>query len=135
MFGSRKRGRSALGAGWTGLHHGDMASMSPKVHGAHWLPESRAGWWTLALAALALTGIVLLAVGLAVGAVEAAESLTADWLLLGWGVAMLAAGVASVVTGGIAMAHHHEHSRLVALAMLLGLIVAAVMLREAAQGL
>lgn len=104
-------------------------------HGVHWSPESRTGRWTVALAATALAGLVLLALGVGLGLVESAASFSDSWLLTGWGVAVLGSALASVVVGALAVVRRHERSWTVYLAALFGLLVAAVLLQEVAQGL
>ncbi len=105
------------------------------LHGHNRLPESRPGRWAVALAGVSVLAIVLLAVGLGVGLLESAESLTSDWLLLGWGLVMLGAGAGSVVTGVVAVTRHHERSAVVLVATFVGLLVTLVTLGEVAQGL
>lgn len=101
----------------------------------HWAPDSRIGKWTVALAAGAVAGLVLTGVGFATGVLESAPSFTDNWLLTGWGAAVLVSGAASVVTGALSIVRRHDRSWTVLLATCLGLLVAAVMLNEVAQGL
>jgi hypothetical protein len=82
----------------------------------------------------AVAALVLLAVGFALEVVEQADSLSDSWLLLVWGLAIVAAGAASAVAGAVAI-RRHDRAWSVLLAALFGLIVTLVMLREAAQGL
>jgi len=99
-----------------------------------WAPESRAGTWTLALAGLALGGTVALGVAFSLG-LEPAESFGDSWLLTGAGMAILASGAASVVTGTLALARRHDRAWTVLAAALVGLLVTALMLQQVAEGL
>jgi ABC-type thiamin/hydroxymethylpyrimidine transport system permease subunit len=98
-------------------------------------PESRFGRWSVVLAGVAVGGLFLSALGFATGVLEAASSFSDNWLLTGWGVAVLGNGVASFVAGAFAIIRHHERSWAVLVATGIGLLVAAMMLNEVAQGL
>lgn len=108
--------------------------MGPR-HGMAGSPGSRTGRWTVALAVASVAGIVLLALAFALGLIETADSFSDNWLLTGWGVAILASGAASVAAGALAVIRHHERSWTVLLAALIGLLTTAVILHEVAQGL
>ncbi len=98
-------------------------------------PESRPGTWTLALASASVVGVVLLAISLATGLVESAADFTDNWLLTGWGVAILATGASSVIAGAFAIIRRHDRGWIVPIAALLGLLMTVLMLHEVAQGL
>lgn len=103
--------------------------------GRRWAPDSRNGKWTVALAAGAVVGLVLTGVGFATGVLQSAASFRDNWLLTGWGAAVLASGAAAVVAGALAIISGHDRSWTVLLASCVGMFVAAVMLNEVAQGL
>jgi len=98
-------------------------------------PESRIGNWTLALSAASVVGLVISVVGFATGVMKSASSFGDNWLLTGWGVAVLVSGAASVGAGALAIIRHHDRSWTVLLATCIGLFVTALMLNEVAQGL
>jgi hypothetical protein len=99
-----------------------------------WLPESRVGWWAVALAGLTVAGVVLIALAFALGVVEPADSFTDNWVLTVGGLAIWASGVSCVVAGAVATIRRHERSWMVLVATLLGLLPAALLLSEVAQG-
>lgn len=112
-----------------------MNTMShPAHHAGRWAPESRLGTTSLALGGAAFAALVLLAVAFALG-MEQADSFTDSWLLLGWGLLIMGSGVAAGVTGALAVIRHHERSWAVVVTTSVGVMVALLMLREAAQGL
>jgi hypothetical protein len=100
-----------------------------------WSARSRAGGWALGLTASSITALLLLVLSFATGLVESAEGFTDNWLLTGWAVAILAASVGGLVTGGYAIARRHDSSWGVRAATSAGLLTTAVMLNEVAQGL
>ena len=104
-------------------------------HGMSWAPESRPGRWATLLAGMSVAGVVLSVVGFATGVVESASSFSDNWLLTGWGVAVLASGAASVVAGSLAITRRHDHSWGVLLATGFGVLVTALMLQQVAEGL
>jgi hypothetical protein len=97
-------------------------------------PESRAGRWAVTLAALSVTGIVLLVFGFAIDIVEPADSYTDSWPQLVWGVGIWMCAVAAFVAGLVAMLRHHDRSWLVVLATALGLLPVVLLLSEIALG-
>lgn len=112
-----------------------MNTMShPAHHAGRWAPESRLGTTCLALGGAAFAGLVLLSVAFALG-MDHADSFTDSWLLLGWGLLILGSGLGAGVAGAVAMIRDHERSWAVALMTAVSVVVAFVMLREAAQGL
>ena len=115
---------------------GDMRSALVGMHqGRSWAPESRSGRWTIALAGMSVAGVVLSVVGFATGVVESASSFSDNWLLTGWGVAVLVSGAASVIAGSLAITRRHDHSWGVLLASGFGILVTALMLQQVAEGL
>jgi hypothetical protein len=103
-------------------------------HGMQWSPETQLGKWTLWLAGLAFGGTVALAIAFALG-MEHADSFSDKPLLTLAGVAILASGATSVMTGSLALMRHHDHSWLVASATVCGLLVTALTLQQVAEGL
>lgn len=103
-------------------------------HGMRWAPENRSGRVSVALAGGSLTGLVLLAVAFGVGLVESVETFSDSWLLVAWGGAVLAAGVAAAVAGLVA-ARRGDRSWSVAAAVVVGVLMTLVVLNEVAQGL
>lgn len=104
-----------------------------KDHHTGWSPESRVGWWTVSLAGLALGGTLGLAVAFAFG-LEPADSFSDNWLLTGYGIALLASAVASVVTGAVALVRHHDRSWVVVTATVAGTLITVLMLQQVAEG-
>lgn len=100
-----------------------------------WAPESRFGKWTIALAGMSVAGVVLSIVGFATGVLESASSFSDNWLLTGWGLAVLASGATSVGAGSLAISRRHDHSWGVLLATGLGILVTALMLQQIVEGL
>jgi hypothetical protein len=76
-----------------------------------------------------------LGAGFATGVLESAAGFSDNWLLTGWGSAILASGAASGVAGALAIVRRHDWSWTVLLASGTGFLMAAVMLNEAVQGL
>ena len=105
-----------------------------KDHHSGWSPESRVGWWTVSLAGLALGGTLGLAVAFALG-MEPADSFSDNWLLTGFGFALLASAAASVVTGALALVRHHDRSWLVVTATVAGTLVTLLTLQQVAEGI
>ena len=103
--------------------------------GMRWTPESRSGRWTLALAGTSVVGLVLSVIGFATGVLESASSFSDNWALTGWGLALLASGVASVTAGGLAIIRRHDRSWTVLLATCVGLLVTAMLLNEVVEGM
>ena len=113
-----------------------MRSAPVSMHqGMSWAPESRSGRWTIALAGMSVAGVVLSVVGFATGVVESASSFSDNWLLTGWGVAVLASGATSVVAGSFAISRRHDHSWGALLATGFGILVTALMLQQVVEGL
>ena len=104
-------------------------------HGMRWAPRSHTGRWSVALAAGAVAGIALSIVGFATGVLESASGFSENWLLTGWGLAILATAATSAVTGGLAIVLRHDRSWTVLGATLLGACALALLLHEVAQGL
>jgi hypothetical protein len=111
-----------------------MTTVSKNDHRTPWIPESRLGTWTLALAGLAVGGTVGLSVALAFG-LERADSFTDNWIITGSGAAILASAAASVVTGGLAVFRRHDRSWLVMSATAFGILVTALTLQQVGEGL
>lgn len=99
-----------------------------------WPPETRLGTWAAATAVLALGGTVALAVGFALG-LEQADSFSDRPLLTLAGGAVLASGVASVVTGLLALVRRHDRSWLVVAATVVGAVVTVVITQQVVEGL
>jgi hypothetical protein len=99
------------------------------------VPESRAGRLSVTLAALSLAGLVLLAVAFGTGAVEAGETFSDNWLVAGWGAAILLGGATAAVTGIVSVRRDHERSWMVLPAAVLGVLLTLVVLNEVVQGL
>jgi hypothetical protein len=100
-----------------------------------WAPESWSGRWAIALAGVSVAGVVLSVVGFATGVLESASSFSDNWLLTGWGVAVLVSGAGSVVAGALAIIRRHDQSWMVLLAMGFGILVTALILQQIAEGL
>ena len=103
-------------------------------HGMRWSPEIHLGEWTAWLAGLAFGGTVTLAIAFALG-MEHADSFSDKPLLTLAGVAILASGTTSVVTGALALMRHHDHSWVVVSATVFGVLVTALALQQVAEGL
>jgi len=100
-----------------------------------WLPHSRAGRWSVALAGVSVTCILLLVVVVyLLGIVEAADSYTDDWVQAGWGLLIWASALASFVVGVVAITRRHERAVLVLAATLLGLLPVVLLISEIALG-
>jgi len=100
-----------------------------------WSPQSRAGWWSVALAGVSVVGILLLVVVVYVlGVIEPAEDYTDDWVQAAWGVLIWATALACFVVGVVAIARRHERSWMVWVATLLGLLPVALLISEIALG-
>ena len=100
-----------------------------------WLPQSRIGRWSVALAGVSVTCIALLVLVVYVlGLVEPADSYTDDWAQAAWGVLIWATALASLVVGVVAITRRHERSLLVMAAVLLGLLPVALLISEIALG-
>ena len=100
-----------------------------------WLPHTRSGRWSVALAGVSVTCILLLVLVVYVlGLVEAADSYTDDAAQAAWGLLIWASAVASFVVGVVAIARRHERSVLVVAAVLLGLLPIALLASEIALG-
>lgn len=113
-----------------------MRATAPDAHHGLWqVPESRAGRLSVTLAALSLTGLVLLAVAFGTGAVEAGETFGDNWLVTGAGAAILLSGAAAAVTGIVSVRRDHERSWMVLPATVLGVLLTLVLLNEVVQGL
>jgi small neutral amino acid transporter SnatA (MarC family) len=103
-------------------------------HGMQWSPETHLGEWTAWLAGLAFGGTVALAVAFALG-MEHADSFSDKPLLTVAGVAILASGTTSVVTGALALMRRHDHSWVVVSATVFGVLVTALALQQVSEGL
>lgn len=99
-----------------------------------WSAETHVGTWTAWLAGLAVGGTVALALAFALG-MEQAEGFSDKPLLTLAGVAILASGTTSVLTGVLALMRHHDHSWLVVSATVVGTLVTALALQQVAEGL
>ncbi len=100
-----------------------------------WLPQSRAGWWSVALAGITVASISLLVlVVYAFGVVEPADSYTDDWMQAGWGLFIWGTALACVVVGVVAITRRHERSWMVLVATLLGLLPVVLLISEVALG-
>jgi len=100
-----------------------------------WLPRSRAGRWSVALAGVSVTCILLLVVVVyLLGVVEAADSYTDDWVQAGWGLLIWASALAFFVVGVVAITRRHERAVLVLAATLLGLLPVVLLISEIALG-
>ena len=100
-----------------------------------WLPRSRAGQWSVALAGVSVTCILLLIlVVYLLGIVEAADSYTDDPLQAVWGLILWASAVASFVVGLVAITRRHERAILVIAATLLGVLPVVLLISEIALG-
>jgi hypothetical protein len=97
-------------------------------------PQSRVGRWAVALGALTLTSVVLILLSLAFDVVDLPGSFSDNWWFGVWGLSIWATGVASVVTGAVAITRRHERSWMVVLATALGFLPVALLLSEAALG-
>lgn len=104
-----------------------------KHHHSGWSPESRVGWWTVSLAGLALGGTLGLAVAFALG-MDRADSFSDNWLLTGYGVALLVSAATSVVTGTLALVRHHDRSWVVVTGTVIGTLLTLLMLQQVAEG-
>ncbi|HET8960167.1 hypothetical protein [Nocardioides sp.] len=107
----------------------------PLHHSLQWAPTSHVGRWSVALAAGAVAGVALSVVGFAAGVLESASGFSDNWLLTGFGLAILATAAASAGTGGMAMVARHDRSLTVLLATILGTCALALVLNEVLQGL
>jgi di/tricarboxylate transporter len=100
-----------------------------------WSPESRAGWWSVALAGVTVASIALLVlVVYLLGAVEPADSYTDDWVQTAWGSLIWVSALGCFVAGVVAITRRHERSGLVLVATLLGLLPVALLISEVALG-
>jgi hypothetical protein len=100
-----------------------------------WLPRSTAGRWSVALAGVSVTCILLLVlVVYLLGIVEPADSYTDDWVQAGWGLLIWTTALASLVVGVVAITRRHERSLLVMAAVILGLLPVALLISEIALG-
>ena len=107
----------------------------PSIHHDQYrLPESRVGWWCVALAGCTVGGVALEVLAFAVGLVEPAESYTDSWVQAGWGALIWASAVGALATGLVALFRLHERSWLVLTATLLGLLPVALLVSEIASG-
>ncbi len=104
------------------------------AHSPGWLPRSRVGRWAVALAGLTAANVVLILGSLAFGGVELPATFSDNWGFGLWGVSIWVTGVASLVSGVIAMTRGHDRSRLVVLATLLGLLPVVLLISEIALG-
>lgn len=75
-----------------------------------------------------------LATAFALG-MEHADGFSDKPLLTLAGVAILASGTTSVLTGALALMRHHDHSWLVLSATVVGVLVTALTLQQVAEGL
>ena len=97
-------------------------------------PESRVGRSAITFAGLSVTGIALLVLSFALGVVEPADSYTASWPQLVWGVGIWVCALAAFVSGLVAILRHHERSWLLVLATALGLLPVVLLVSEIALG-
>ncbi len=103
-------------------------------HHAGWRPTSRAGRRAVLLAALSVSGILLLVLGFALDLVEPADSYTDSWPQLVWGAGIWGCAVAALVSGLVATVRHHDRSWAVVLATALGLLPVVLLVSEIALG-
>lgn len=103
-------------------------------HDMHWSPETRMGRWATSLAGVALGGTVASAIAFSLG-MEHADSFTDKPLLTLAGLAILASGATSAVTGLLALVRRHDRSWLVLSATGVGVLITALMLQQVAEGL
>ena len=99
-----------------------------------WSPTTHLGTWTAWLAGLSVGGTVALALAFALG-MERADGFADKPLLTLAGVAILACGTTSVLSGALALMRHHDRSWLVLSATVLGVLVTALMFQQVAEGL
>ena len=100
-----------------------------------WSPQSRAGWWSVALTGVSVAGILLLVVVVYVlGVIEPAEDYTDDWVQAAWGVFIWSTALVCFVVGVVAITRRHERSWTVLMATLLGLLPVALLISEIALG-
>ena len=78
-----------------------------------WLPESRVGWWAVALAGLNVTNVLVILSTLALGAVDLPDTFSDNYGFSMWGLSVWAIAMACPVTGVVAITHRHDHSRMV----------------------
>jgi hypothetical protein len=100
-------------------------------HGFHVSPETRLGVWTVSLAGFAVVGFVTLITAAGLGADAGGWP---DWVRIPVVTAVLGSGTASAVTGLVATVRQHERSWSVVCATAFGVLMAAVLLRELAEG-
>ncbi|HEY3546217.1 MAG TPA: hypothetical protein VGK17_09005 [Propionicimonas sp.] len=101
---------------------------------AGWVPQSTVGRWAVALAGITAANVVLILGSLALGLVELPDTFSDNWRFGMWGVSIWATGMASLVSGVVAMTRGRDRSRLVLLATLLGLLPVALLISEVALG-
>ncbi|QBR92239.1 hypothetical protein [Nocardioides euryhalodurans] len=111
-----------------------MSTTAPSAHHRRSSPGSRAGRWAVALAGASLAGMAASVVAFALG-VESADGFADNWLLTGWGAAVLACAGGSVVAGGLALLRRHDRSWPVVTATVVGALMTALMLQQVAEGL
>lgn len=100
----------------------------------HWAPDTRVGSWAVALAGLAVGGIVALGVAFATG-LESADGFTDNWFLTVAGLTILASAAASALTGASALVRGHDRSGGAAAATAVGVLVTGLVLMQVAEGL
>ena len=86
------------------------------------------------LAGTALAGMAASVVAFALG-IESADGFTDNWLLTGWGAAVLLSAAGSVVAGGLALVRRHDRSWPVVTATVVGALLTTLMLQQVAEGL
>lgn len=113
-----------------------MRTTSPRTHHRlRWSPQTRPGTWAVALAALGLGGMLAFAAAIALGAVEPGQGFTDDWLVTGWGMAILLNAAGSLVAGAVAVVRRHDRSWAVVIATTVGALVTVATLAQVAEGL
>ena len=111
-----------------------MAMQQSTHPGRTSLPESRVGWWTVVLGGLTLTSVVLILLLLALDLVDLPDNFGDNPAFGAWGLSIWVTGVASVVTGVVAIARREERSWMVLVATLLGFLPVVLLASEAALG-
>ena len=99
-----------------------------------WSPQSRVGRWAVVLAGITAANVVLILGSPAFGLVQLPDTFSDNPRFGMWGLSIWATGVATLVSGVVAMTRGRDRSRLVVLATLLGLLPVALLISEVALG-
>jgi hypothetical protein len=86
------------------------------------------------LAGIAFAGMAASVAAFALG-MERADGFTDNWLVTGWGAAVLASAAGSVVAGGLALLRRHDRAWPVVTATVVGALLTLLMLQQVAEGL